>query len=30
MEPSCTTASMEKAEIWIAAAFKLGPQALRF
>jgi hypothetical protein len=30
MEPSYTTASMERVEVWIAAAFILGPQALRF
>jgi hypothetical protein len=30
MELSCTTASMERAEVWIAAAFILGPQALIF
>jgi hypothetical protein len=30
MEPSCTTTSTKRAEVWIAAAFILGPQALRF
>jgi hypothetical protein len=30
MEPSCTMAFIERAEVWIAAAFILGPQALRF
>jgi hypothetical protein len=28
MEPSCKTTSTERAEVWIAAAFILGPQAL--
>jgi hypothetical protein len=30
MEPSCTTATTERAEVWIAATFILGLQALRF
>jgi hypothetical protein len=30
MEASCTTTSTERAEVWIAAAFILGPQALMF
>jgi hypothetical protein len=30
MEPSCTTASTERAEVWIATAFILGLQVLRF
>jgi hypothetical protein len=30
MEPSYTTTSTERAEVWIVAAFILGPQVLRF